>query len=311
MQPTTKTAAETNGVVAPAQANGAAPPRSVPPPADAVPVLYIRPSGVWNPIDFRELWRHRELLYFLTWRDVKVRYKQSVLGAAWAIIQPLFTMVVFTLLFGVLARMPSGDIPYPVFSYTALLPWTYFANALANASNSLVGSAHLINKIYFPRLFIPISAILAGLVDYLIASVVLFAILMPWYGYYPPLSALITIPLLTVLVSGLALGVSLVLSALNVQYRDVRHAVPFLIQLWMFATPVVYSLNLLPERIQPYRWVFALNPLAGAIEGYRSALLGLAWDFFGLGISVAFCALALVVGALFFRRVEDDFADII
>jgi lipopolysaccharide transport system permease protein len=276
------------------------------PPAEQS-VLIIGPSN-GGVINLRELWGHRELLYYLTWRDIAVRYKQTLLGVAWAVLQPVLTMVVFTLLFGVLARMPSAGIPYVLFSYTALLPWTYFANALGTGSNSLANNAHLIDKVYFPRMLLPLSASLAGLVDYAIAFAVLLVVLMPVYGLVPPLSVVFTVPLLTLLTSLLALGASLWLSALNVRYRDVRHVLPFIVQLWMFATPVVYPLSLVPER---FRWVVALNPMAGVVEGYRSALLGTPWDLPSLGVSLASCAAVLLSGAWFFCRVEDDFADII
>jgi lipopolysaccharide transport system permease protein len=274
--------------------------------------IRIEPTPGWRAINFAEVWRFRELFYFLVWRDLKVRYKQTALGAAWAVIQPLFTMLMFTLFFGRLAKMPSDGIPYPVFSFAALLPWTYFANAVAAASNSLVGSANLITKVYFPRLIIPGAAVIAGLVDFAIAFVVLLLLIVGYvcsgYAVVPPPTAIITVPLLTVLTSAVALGVSLWLSALNVQYRDIRYVVPFMLQLWMFGSPVVYPLSLVPEQ---YRWVVALNPMTGVIEGFRSALLGSGWNFLALGISIAVGFGLLASGAFYFRRVERTFADIV
>lgn len=270
------------------------------------PTIIIRPSSGWVSLDLREVWRYRELLYFLTWRDIKVRYKQTVLGAAWAVIQPLFTMLVFTLFFGKLARMPSDGIPYPIFSYAALLPWTYFANALSGAGNSLVGSANLITKVYFPRIIVPGSAVLAGLLDYAIALVVLLG-LMVWYGVLPGLGCLLFVPL-TVLTCVFALGVGMWLAALNVQYRDVRYAIPFLIQLWMFATPIVYPLSVVPPQ---WRWAMALNPMAGLIEGFRASLLGRPIPWLPLGISGTLAIATLVTGAFYFRRMEKTFADIV
>jgi lipopolysaccharide transport system permease protein len=234
-----------------------------------------------------------------------------VLGAAWALIQPLFNMLVFTVLFGRLAGLDSrtGGIPYPVFSLAALVPWTYFATTLATASNSLVQNANMISKIYFPRLLIPAAAVLSGLVDYLI-SLTFLGVLLPFYypQVVPSWSALVMVPILTLLVTTLALGVSLWLSALNVQYRDIRYTVPFLVQLWMFVTPVVYPLSLVPEQ---YRWLAALNPTDGIIEGFRSCLLGQPWDYFALGTSVVFSTAILVSGCFYFRRLERSFADVI
>src|SRR6266851_2097918 len=256
----------------------------------------IQPTPGWRAVDLRELWRYRELLYFLVWRDLKVRYKQTVLGAAWALIRPLFTMLMFTLIFGTLAKIPSDGIPYPIFSYAALLPWTYFATALGSAGNGLVGSAHLITKVYFPRLIIPGSLVIGGLVDYAIAFVLLIP-LMFWYGVPPSEAILLTVPLLTLLTAALALGVTLWVSALTVQYRDLLHIVPFALQLWLYATPLVYPLSLVPPQ---YRWLAALNPMTGIIEGFRSALLGSAWNWPALGLSLFIAVVALVSGALYF-----------
>jgi len=271
------------------------------------PVTIIHPSRGWISLNLRDLWEYRELLYFLTWRDIKVRYKQTVLGAAWAIIQPFFTMVVFSLFFGQLAKVPSDGIPYPIFSYAALVPWTFFANGLNQSSNSLVGSANLIAKVYFPRLVMPLSAVISSVVDFVLAFAVLLG-MMAFYGLWPT-SAVIWLPLLLLLALVTALGVGLWLSAMNVQFRDVRYAVPFLIQFWMFATPIAYPSSLLS---QPWRTIYALNPMVGVVEGFRWALLGIQTSPGPVIIVSALAALAtLVSGAFYFRRMEKTFADIV
>ena len=270
------------------------------------PLVTIRPSRRWVALDLKELWAYRELLYFLTWRDVKVRYKQAVLGIAWAVIQPLATMVIFTVFFGKLAKMPSDGIPYPIFSYAALLPWMFFLNAVTNSSNSLIGSANLITKVYFPRLIIPGAAVVAALVDLGIASGV-FVGLFGYYRYSLTWNVLL-FPVLVVLTVLLALGVGLWTSALNVKYRDVRYALPFVLQLWMFATPVIYPSSLMPER---WRWVLAVNPLTGIIEGFRASLLGRPVMWGALGYSAVITVLVLVYAAFYFRRTERQFADIV
>lgn len=271
------------------------------------PVLIIGPSRGWVRLKLRELWEYRELIYFLVWRDVKVRYKQTVLGALWAIIQPLFSMVVFTVVFGRLAKMPSDGIPYPLFSYSALLPWNYFAQGLSSSSDSLVGSANLIRKVYFPRLVIPIAAVCGGVVDFLIAFSVLL-LMMAWFGVAPTANV-VWLPLFLMLALVTALGVGLWLSALNVQYRDVRYTVPFLVQFWMYTTPIVYPSSLLPE---PWKTLYGLNPMAGVVEGFRWALLGVKTPPGPmLGLSAAAAALLLISGAYFFRRMEKNFADIV
>jgi homopolymeric O-antigen transport system permease protein len=273
----------------------------------SVPILRIDPVGHWISIDFRELWHYRELLYFLIWRDVKVRYKQTVLGAAWAILQPLSLMLVFSLFFGKLAKMPSDGIPYPLFSLCALLPWQLFANSLTESSNSLVGNQHLITKIYFPRLVIPISAVLAGLVDFAIAFLILIG-LMFYYGVTPGW-AVMTLPAFVVLTIISALGVGLWLSALNVKYRDVRYTIGFMVQFWLFATPVAYSSNLIPEK---WRILYGINPMAGVVEGFRWALLGNARPSGQmLWVSIAVVLVILVGGLYYFRRMEQEFADIV
>src|SRR5436190_16494115 len=236
-------------------------------PTGSLPTLLIQPSTGWITLRLGELWRYRELLYFLTWRDIKVRYKQTALGAAWAIIQPLFTMLVFSLFFGRLAKIPSDGIPYPIFSYAALVPWTFFANGLNQSSNSLVGSSNLITKVYFPRLVIPISTVISGVIDFALAFAVLL-VMMFYYGIVPTLN-IIWLPAFLLLAVITALGVGLWLSALNVEYRDVRYIVPFLTQFWMFATPIVYPSTLLQK---PWRTIYALNPMVGVIEGFRWAL---------------------------------------
>ena len=271
------------------------------------PTLIIRPSKGWVPLNLPDLWHHRELIYFLTWRDIKVRYKQTVLGAAWAILQPFMTMVVFSIVFGRLAGIPSEGLPYPIFAYCALLPWQLFAHALTESSNSLVANERLITKVYFPRLVIPISAVLAGLLDFLIAFVVLIGMMM--YYHVKPTAAVWTVPLFLLLAVGAAIGVGLWLSALNVQYRDVRYTIPFLTQFWLFATPVAYPSTLVPESWRP---LYGLNPMAGVVEGFRWALLGKAEGPGGLlAVSVAIVILILVSGLYYFRRMEKTFADIV
>jgi homopolymeric O-antigen transport system permease protein len=271
------------------------------------PVLLIRPPRGRMPLELGELWAYRELLYFLTWRDVKVRYKQTLLGAAWAIIQPFFMMVVFTLFFGRLAAIPSDGVPYPVFTYCALLPWQLFAHALSESSNSLVSNERLITKVYFPRLVVPIAAVFGGLVDFVFAFVVLLG-MMAYYGITPGL-AILTLPFFILLAIMTALGVGLWLSALNVKYRDVRYTIVFLTQLWFFLTPVVYPSSIVPER---WRVLYGVNPMAGVVEGFRWALLGKsASPGPMLLVSVAVVILILVGGLYYFRRMEATFADVV
>ncbi len=270
-------------------------------------VTVIEPKKGWIPVDLKEIWDYRELLYFLTKRDIKVRYKQTVLGGLWAIIQPFFTMVVFTLFFGRMAKMPSDGIPYPIFVYAGLLPWTYFANALSTSGNSLVGSQNLITKVYFPRLIIPASGALAGLLDFFVAMSVLGA-LMVWYQYLPGFGILL-FPVLVGLTFCCAVGVGMWLSALNVQYRDIRYVIPFLIQLWMFISPVIYPVSMVAEK---YRWLLALNPMGGVINAYRASLLGhkpIEWHF--LIISAAIIVIIFISGLYYFRRMEKTFADVV
>lgn len=270
------------------------------------PVRVIRPQRGWIPLDLGELWQFRELLFFLVWRDVKVRYKQTVLGAAWAILQPLLSTAIFTVVFGKLARMPSDGAPYPLFIFTALLPWTFFANAIASSANSLVGNANLISKVYFPRLLSPISSVGVGLVDLAVASLVM-AGLFARYGVAPTPNALLA-PLFLLLIVINAIGVGALLSALTVSYRDFRYVIPFLVQLWMYASPVVYPVSLIPEK---YRLWAALNPMAGLLDGFRRALLGqsIRWDL--AAVSTAVTIVTLLLGLLYFRRVERRFVDVI
>jgi lipopolysaccharide transport system permease protein len=272
----------------------------------ATPVLRIEPSSGWVSLRLGELWEYRELLYFLVWRDIKVRYKQTALGAAWAILQPVLTMVVFSVFFGRLAKVPSDGIPYPVFALAALVPWQLFAYAVSESTNSLVISQNLIKKVYFPRLVVPIASVLAGLVDFAISFVVLLG-LMAFYGIRPT-SAVAVLPVFILFAVASALAVGLWLSALNVQFRDVRYTIPFLTQFWMFATPVAYPSSLVPEK---WRALFGLNPMAGVVEGFRWALLGkstspgpLLW------VSIVAVVGLLIGGLMYFRRMESTFADV-
>lgn len=272
-----------------------------------VPHLRIRPSRGWSALKLRDVWEYRELLYFLVWRDVKVRYKQTALGIVWVALQPLATTIVFTLIFGNLAKMPSDNLPYAVFALAGLAPWNYFAGAVGRGGVSLVGSANLISKVYFPRLIIPISGVLGGLVDFAIVFCLLVALVL-FYGYYPALSWLL-LPFFLLLAIATALGVSLWLSALNVQYRDVGYLIPFFIQLWFFATPVVYPSSMIPP---PWNVLYALNPMAGVVEGFR-------WALFGKGsapgpiliISIFAVVVILITGLYVFKRMERTFADVV
>lgn len=268
--------------------------------------IHFEPSKGWPSLKLRELWTFRELLYFFTWRDIKVRYKQTTLGAAWAIIQPFMTMVVFSLFFGRLAEMPSEGVPYPIFNYAALLPWQYFSQSLSTSSNSLVTSAHMITKVYFPRLIIPLSSVFSGLVDFAIAFLVLLG-MMVFFQISPNLGVLL-LPLFLLLAMITALGVGLWLSALNVRYRDIRYVVPFLLNFWMFATPVVYPSTLLDE---PWRTLYGLNPMVGVVEGFRWALLGTDPPGAMIGLSALVSVLILASGLYYFRQKEKDFADLI
>jgi lipopolysaccharide transport system permease protein len=276
-------------------------------PVHVLPTVFIRPEQGMAPLGLRELWEYRELLYFLAWRDIKVRYKQTVLGAAWAIIQPFFMMVVFSLFFGRLAHVPSDGLPYPIFAFCALLPWQLFAHALSESSNSLVANERLITKVYFPRLLVPISSVLGGLVDFAIAFVILL-LMMAWYGIRPTW-AMAALPGFILLAMASALGAGLWLSALNVRYRDVRYTLTFLIQIWLLATPVAYPSSLIPERWRP---LYGLNPMAGVVEGFRWALLGKGEGPGALlAVSVVVVILILIGGLYYFRRMEAEFADLV
>jgi lipopolysaccharide transport system permease protein len=276
-------------------------------------LTFIRPTSGWQLVNFQELWRYRELLFFLTWRDVKVRYKQTLLGAAWAILQPVMMMVVFTIFFGRMAKVPTGNLPYSLFVFAGLLPWTFFATAIANAGNSVVGSERLITKIYFPRLAIPFAAIGAAIVDFCMAVIVL-AIMM---GYYAMKGApihigpgLLLVPVIFALIVLAAVGVGTLLAALNVAYRDFRYVLPFLVQLWLFATPTVY-MQPTADSSARMQIALAINPLAGLIASFRAAALGGAIPWNHLALSAVSVAALFLVGCLYFRKVEDGFADII
>ena len=276
-------------------------------PDDRIPTLRIQPSSGWGSLGLGELWAHRELVYFFIWRDLKVRYKQTALGATWALLQPLATMIVFSLFFGRLAKMPSDGVPYPVFSYAALVPWLFFANGLSQGANSLVGNAHLLTKVYFPRLALPLSSLLAGGADFLVAFVGLVG-LMAYFGIALT-SRVLFLPAFILLALVTSLGVSLWLAAVNVQFRDVRHTVPFLTQFWMFATPIAYPSSLL---LEPWRTFYGINPMAGVVEGFRWALLGVdSPPGTMVAVSAAVAVTLLVTGAYYFRRVERTFADIV
>ncbi|HXD91113.1 MAG TPA: ABC transporter permease [Candidatus Binataceae bacterium] len=270
------------------------------------PLLSIVSGRRWMGFELGDLWAHRDLFFFLAWRDVKVRYKQTVLGVAWAVLQPLLTMIVFTLLFGHLAHVPSDGEPYAIFSYAGLLPWNFFNAAVGSSSNSLIGNANLITKVYFPRLVIPGAAVAAALVDFAIASTILF-LMMPWYGVaFRP--SLLMFPVLTLLTTVVALGSGMWMSALNVKYRDVRYALPFALQVWMFVTPIIYPLSFVPLR---WRWMLRLNPLSGAIEGFRAAIFGRPMPWADIALSAVVAVAFLIYAAYAFRRMELEFADII
>ena len=272
-----------------------------------VPVIVVKPSRGWVSLKLNELWHYRELLYFLTWRDIKVRYKQTVLGAAWAIIQPFFTMLVFSLFFGRLAKIPSDGIPYPIFAYAALVPWAFFSNGLSQSSNSLVDNANMLKKVYFPRLVVPLSSVISGVVDFILAFTVLLGMML-FYGIYPTINV-IWLPFLLLLTLTTSLGVGLWLSAMNVQFRDVRYTVPFLTQFWLFATPIAYPSSLLSD---PWRTLYGINPMVGVVEGFRWALLGRDTAPGPIILVSSLVALALLVGgAFFFRRLERSFADVV
>ena len=269
------------------------------------PLVTIEPTKSWAALNLRDLWAYRELFFFLTWRDVKVRYKQTLLGAAWAILQPVCSMIIFTLIFGRLARIPTDGIPYPIFAYAGLLPWLFFANAVTTSGNSLVGSSHLITKIYFPRMLIPGAAVAAGLVEFGIAFTVLIA-LMIYYGVGVTWNILM-LPVLVLMTTLLATGTGMWMSALNVKYRDIRFALPFIIQLWFFSSPIIYPASFLKN----WQFLLILNPMAGIIEGFRSALFGRPFNWTAIGVSALVTLIVLVYSAYSFRRMERSFADVI
>jgi lipopolysaccharide transport system permease protein len=271
-----------------------------------VPTLVIRPPRKWVPIDFSELWSYRELLYFFVWRDVKIRYKQTGLGVAWAVIQPLFTMVIFSVIFGGFAQIPSEGIPYPLFTLAALLPWQLFSEGMTRSTTSMVTNANIMTKVYYPRLIMPIAGILSPLVDFLVAMVIL-VLMMAYYGFVPTANV-VFLPAFVLLALATSLGVGLWLSALNVQYRDFQYTVPFLIQIWLYASPVVYATSLIPEQ---YRLLYGLNPMAGVIEGFRWALLGTDPPSGVIGLAVVVVLVLLVSGAFYFKKMEQYFADIV
>ncbi len=272
---------------------------------EQVPLLVLRPRKGWQQLGLNDLWQARELLFFLCWRDIKVRYKQTALGVAWAILQPLMTMVLFSLFFGRLAKMPSDGVPYPLFVFTALVPWMFFANGITQSSGSLVENASLLKKVYFPRLAVPIASIIAGVVDFCCSFVVLMAMLL-YYGVAPSL-AMLALPGFLALACISSLGVGLWLSALNVQFRDVRYVIPFLTQLWLFATPIAYPSSLLSE---PLRTLYGLNPMVGVVEGFRWALLGTETSPGPmLLVSASVSVVVLITGAFYFRRMEVTFSD--
>jgi lipopolysaccharide transport system permease protein len=270
------------------------------------PLVVIQPSRKWSLLNLKDIWAYRELLFFLTWRDVKVRYKQTALGAAWAILQPLFMMLIFTIFFGRLAGVGSSGIPYPLFALGGLVPWTFFSNAITASGNSLVGSAHLITKVYFPRLIVPAAAMLAGLVDFLLAFVLLCLLML--YYRVAITAQILFLPVLVLLTALFSLGVGTWMSALNVKYRDVRFALPFLIQLWLFVSSVILPSSSVPAK---WRWLLLLNPMSAIIEGYRSSLFGLPFDWPALSVAAVLTLLVLLYAIYAFSRVERSFADII
>lgn len=270
------------------------------------PVLTIEARKSWVPLNFRDLWEHRDLLYFLMWRDIKVRYKQTALGAAWAVIQPLVTMLIFTYFFGKLARVPTEGVPFPIFFYTGLLIWIFFSNGVTSGANSLIGNSGLITKVYFPRLIIPAAAVGAGLLDFAISAALLIPLLV-YYGFRVTYDYLMILPLI-LLTTLLALGVGIWFSALNVRYRDVRYAMPFVIQIWMFVSPIIYPSSLVPEE---WRWVLALNPVVGVVESFRAALLGRELPWLSLAYSGGFAVVMLAYASYAFRRMERSFAEFI
>ena len=269
--------------------------------------LIIEPSPAWRSIDLREVWAYRELLYFFVWRDIKVRYKQTVLGISWAVIQPLFAMVIFTFFFGRVAKLPSDGLPYQLFAYAGLLPWTLFSNAVTNGSQSMIGSANLVTKVYFPRILVPIASVTTGLVDFALALLMLGPLMLV-NRFHPSANALIGIPVAAALTFLTALGLSIWLSALVVRFRDLRHVIPFVVQLWMFATPIIYPLSMVPAR---WRWLVALNPMAPVVETFRGSLAGRPISVAALAWTALLAVVLILTGGVYFRRLERLFADLI
>jgi len=296
----------TNGPALAEQHSAQTPPRDLSSDLPQKPVVTIEAHKSWVPLNLRDLWACRELLYFLMWRDVKVRYKQTVLGAAWAVIQPLVTMIIFTYFFGKLAKVPTDGVPYPIFFYTGLLLWTFFSNGVSSGANSLIGNSNLITKVYFPRLIIPSAAVGAGLLDFAIASVLLIGLLV-YYDFPVTWGYVMLLPLIT-LTTLLALGVGIWFSALNVKYRDVRYALPFLIQIWLFVSPIIYPTSLVPEE---WRWIMLLNPVTGLVEAFRDSLFGRPFPWAALAYSGGFSLVMLAYASYAFRRMERDFAELI
>ena len=271
-----------------------------------IPTIIIKPTRGWISLKLKDIWRYRELLYFLTWRDVKIRYKQTVIGFLWAIIQPFLKMVVFSVIFGGLAKIDSEGFPYPIFLYAGLLPWHFFASSVSRSGESITGSTNLITKVYFPRLIIPIASVGACLVDFAISFIILI-VMMFYYSIIPTLSTFMILPLVLATIFT-ALGVGLLISALNVAYRDFRYIVPFFVQIWMFLTPVIYPTGIIPEN---WRWLILLNPMAGVVDAYRSAILGKPFEWGNLGISMGIAVVIFLCGLMYFRKTERYFADII
>jgi lipopolysaccharide transport system permease protein len=281
-------------------------PQGIPPLPDE-PLVVIEPRRLGLPINPRELWAYHELLYFLALRDVKVRYKQTILGAAWVILQPLCMMLIFSLFFGKLGKIPSDDLPYPLFAFAGLVPWTFFSTATTMSGNSLVGSSNLVTKVYFPRLIVPMAAVAAAMVD-LFFTLAVLGVLMAYYGIVPG-AGLLMLPALVVLVALLALAFGILTSALNVKYRDVRVALPFLLQIWFFGSPIIYPTSLVPEA---WRWLLALNPMTGIVEGFRAALFGVKpFDWPAVALSAAITLVLFVYATVMFKRMESTFADIV
>ena len=274
--------------------------------AEEVPTIIIEPTRSWLSLKLRDIWQYRELLYFLTWRDVKVRYKQTLIGFLWAIIQPFLKMVVFSIIFGGLAKMDSEGFPYPIFLYAGLLPWQFFGSSVSRSGESIVGSANLIKKVYFPRLIIPVASVGACLVDFAISFIILI-VMMLYYSIIPTLSTFMILPLVLATIFT-ALGVGMFISALNVAYRDFRYVLPFLVQIWMFLTPVIYPTRIIPEN---WRWLILLNPMAGIVDAYRSAILGKSFEWGSLGISMGMAVAIFLCGLMYFRKTERYFADIV